>query len=400
MKVNFGGTFTGEKTDGGNINLDAVSEGISERYVMLVPAGTGSKTLNFGGAYEGTATLENGIEANKFYRMPDGSAIAVKVEKVKPFTVGMDNGKPRRVEFSKGNLQYLGSSDGTGTWRFAEHQWDILGAGPSATSDKGNVDLSSLGYTAEQYNYGSAAAGGSETSDDMASARDLFGWGATGYQDTRDTASTHQTNYRPYSTSKTAASGTAATYNKYGYGPDYDGNAYGLSVAAKSDWGCLAIGADPAGTWRTLSSAEWAYLLNTGNAESGARTDANRFAKARVNDVNGMLIFPDGYNNNVRIPDGSIKGVAALNNKSAAYPTDDDIPTETWTSMETAGVVFLPAAGRRNGSSLYLVGSYGYYWSSTCSDSCEAYGMYFCSGKVNPQYSDYRYFGYSVRLVR
>ncbi len=60
--------------------------------------------------------------------------------------------------------------------------------------------------------------------------------------------------------------------------------------------------------------------------------------------------------------------------------------------------IFLPAAGYRNGSSLYNVGSRGRYWSSTPYDSNYACYLYFDS---SGQYMDYylRSHGRSVRLV-
>lgn len=73
-----------------------------------------------------------------------------------------------KVLFASGNLQYLGNANGTGTWRFAEHQYDFMGDGPSSgTNYQGNVTVA--GYT--KYN----------ASSDKDVARDLFGWGASGY---------------------------------------------------------------------------------------------------------------------------------------------------------------------------------------------------------------------------
>ena len=62
--------------------------------------------------------------------------------------------------------------------------------------------------------------------------------------------------------------------------------------------------------------------------------------------------------------------------------------------------IFLPAAGYRNGSSLYYAGSYGGYWSSTPREdsSDDAWNLYFTS---SVQYMNYghRYYGRSVRPV-
>lgn len=64
--------------------------------------------------------------------------------------------------------------------------------------------------------------------------------------------------------------------------------------------------------------------------------------------------------------------------------------------------VFLPAAGYREGSNVYNVGSGGRYWSSTPSSSNvnSAYRVGFYSDDMFPQGSSYRYSRFSVRLVR
>ena len=45
-------------------------------------------------------------------------------------------------------------------------------------------------------------------------------------------------------------------------------------------------------------------------------------------------------------------------------------------------------------------GSYGRYWSSTASSYDYAYDYYLYTSSTNPQCSNYKYFGFSVRLVR
>ena len=62
--------------------------------------------------------------------------------------------------------------------------------------------------------------------------------------------------------------------------------------------------------------------------------------------------------------------------------------------------IFLPAAGSGNGSSLYRLGSLGYYWSSTpTSGFYVAWYLFFTSGDFFGSY-DGRYYGRSVRPVR
>ncbi len=138
--------------------------------------------------------------------------------------------------------------------------------------------------------------------------------------------------------------------------------------------------------WRTLSNDEWTYLINT---RSG-----NMFAKAKVNGVTGLLIFPDNYSGTT-----SGNGIATVNSTNAAYP-GNDIPDGTWASMEALGVVFLPAAGNRNRMGVSNVGSYGYYWSSTPDGTSSAYLLNFSSSDVGTRGGWYCGYGYSVRLVR
>ena len=62
--------------------------------------------------------------------------------------------------------------------------------------------------------------------------------------------------------------------------------------------------------------------------------------------------------------------------------------------------IFLPAAGYRNGSSLDVAGSYGYYWSSTpdASNTSRACSLLFW-GSCRMYYSCYRYVGCTVRPI-
>ena len=88
-----------------------------------------------------------------------------------------------------------------------------------------------------------------------------------------------------------------------------------------------------------------------------------------------------------------------------------DNTTVTWTQQNgvngrlftasNGNSLFLPAAGYRNGSSLYHAGSYGYYWTSSLNISNPnfAWSLYFYSGYIN-MHSNYRYYGQSVRPVR
>ena len=62
--------------------------------------------------------------------------------------------------------------------------------------------------------------------------------------------------------------------------------------------------------------------------------------------------------------------------------------------------VFFPADGSGNGASLFNRGTYGYYWSASWLSAANAYNLLFNSSSVNPQRSNNRYLGYSVRAVQ
>jgi hypothetical protein len=70
------------------------------------------------------------------------------------------------------------------------------------------------------------------------------------------------------------------------------------------------------------------------------------------------------------------------------------------TSKKNGNSIFLPAAGYRDGSSLYRAGSYGYYWSSSLGTGYQddACGLYFGSGYVGCDLNP-RYIGFTVRPV-
>jgi hypothetical protein len=88
----------------------------------------------------------------------------------------------------------------------------------------------------------------------------------------------------------------------------------------------------------------------------------------------------------------------------------EDNCTWTWTTQngkngyKVAGPngnsIFLPAAGYRDGGTLYYDGGYGYYWSSTPDESgtVRAYGLYFYEGFLFVDWG-YRRKGRNVRPV-
>lgn len=253
------------------------------------------------------------------------------------------------VLFSPGNLQFCttGShttAEGTasGTFRFAEHQYDYLGQANALVSD------TNTGWI------------------------DLFTWGSSGWH-------------------------VSPCSEKDG---DYDIESL-CGDEAYADWGVYnAIGNDAPGTWRTLTRDEWDYLVNRRAASTVDGTDSARYAEATVCGVKGLLLFPDRFER-----PACIDTINNINHNSFTLSFSDNIYTaEQWTKLEDAGAVFLPAAGFRGGTWLSTIGEGGSYWASTCNADRQAYALLFIDGLVNASaectYEKDRGYGRSVRLVK
>ena len=177
-----------------------------------------------------------------------------------------------------------------------------------------------------------------------------------------------------------------------------DYNLYSTFV----DWGTNAItnGGNEANVWRTLTKDEWVYLFYT------RENAATLFALGSVNGVNGTILLPDNWT----LPAGAsftastTQGLADQGsyfyNANGNNFSDNTYTSKQWAVMESAGAVFLPAAGYREGTDVSLAGTRGYYWAATPLVADYAYYFFFSSKRLNSQHSNYRYFGHSVRLVR
>lgn len=156
--------------------------------------------------------------------------------------------------------------------------------------------------------------------------------------------------------------------------------------AAFDDWGDHING-----NWRTLTSNEWDYVI-------AGRTDAaSKCGAATVCGMHGIVLLPDNW-------EGEAFNAGFDKNDSWDRNVYD---ASSWSKMETAGAIFLPAAGFNirplQSSKLPLViglGHSGLYWSSTpYSSENQAYSMYFDDRNALDN-SRNRHFGQSVRLVR
>ncbi len=161
------------------------------------------------------------------------------------------------------------------------------------------------------------------------------------------------------------------------------------------DWGGNAIsnGGNAINLWHTLSQTEWEYLFSTRTNITNLGTDNARYAKSRVNNVVGVILFPDGYVHptGIAVPIG-------INNDDGGYNTNYTL--SQWAEIEIAGAVFLPAVGDRWGMGVSYVDSDGYYWSSTINTTETAYSMGFNGSSLGVAGGGWRNFGFSTRLVR
>lgn len=203
----------------------------------------------------------------------------------------------------------------------------------------------------------------------------------------------HDTQYGMVNTDAGTQSFTSSSIDLFGWSTS--ATLYGINSSTSDiycgsflDWGAAAS-KDLGYGWRTLTSTEWTYLLD------GRTSVATRYCKATVNSKTGMVIFPDSYTH----PTG-VTAVASANKKIGAAYTTNNWSGKNWTKMEAAGAIFLPSAGTRYGTDVYIMGTYGRYWSSTAGNANDAYYLYFYGSYVNPANDNSRYFGYSVRLVQ
>jgi hypothetical protein len=223
------------------------------------------------------------------------------------------NASGNQVYFSQGNLQYKALNN---TWQFAANQYDYIG------SDNSNISSSYSGWI------------------------DLFGWGTSGWN-------CGNTYYHPWDSNNSSTSYSL-------YGPPHPNDLTGSY--ANSDWGVynnIINGGNSA--WRTLTKDEWDYVFN-------GRSTSNRYAKAKVNNVNGVILLPDNWNT-------SIYSLSNINNPSAQYQ-GNNISASQWSTLQNAGAVFLPAGGFRLGTDIHNVNSYGTYWTAQHSlTDNQAYGV-------------------------
>lgn len=183
---------------------------------------------------------------------------------------------------------------------------------------------------------------------------DLFGWGTSGFND-----------IKPWLI-------------------DYDMDAMSIT-GTKYDWGlnnAISNGGNKSGLWHLLTIDQWEYILN--------RRNGSRFAKATVNNVRGLLLLPDGWST-------ATYSLNAINDAEGGYESNYVSATDWSNVLETNGVVFLPCAGLREGTTVNYVNGFGRYWSSTYIE--KARSLFIHQSDVRPEGADYHW-GLAVRLVQ
>lgn len=323
-----GEPYTFSKTGDGNITLHAESN--TTRWAILLPKNTATTSTASADGYtpNGTFTVPL-IAANTYH------STGISVEMTAVFSVGAST----KVLFAPGNLQavYAAANTSSCTWQFAPTQYSIIGNATANTAVGNNVVTT-------------------------AGTVDLFGWVGK--------------------SSDLAAYGINNNNNQWDYGFQND-------ESLKSDWGVVANAANLGGhnDWRTLTNAEWGYLLTE-------RPNANQ--KLGLGGIiagstaKGLIILPDNWT----LPEG-LGFTSGCSSWANNYYT-----AAQWEKMEKNGAVFLPATGYRENASVNFVNSYGYYWSSTAFSNGKAYFLVFWEGGFNAQNNYYRYRANSVRLAR
>lgn len=352
----------------GSIDLYREEGNTGVRWAILLPGTKLSAAGNVSGtgvnANSEPVTVTTELEANDFIKSgftlknpvfaAPGAQYAVKKSngELAQFTVGGTTTNPQKVYFSRANLMCNAANPDQPVWGFHENQYDECPGFYAITSNSGNTGTTAVHIT---------------NSNEM----DRFSWGFK----------------NPTSVSEN----------------DWVDGSRNLNWNDGTDWGCALRGTAYGNYWRTLTAAEWQYLLSS-------RT-GKRFLMVtwKVNAVttNGIFIAPDGYNG------GSTSGYTQWN--KTGYTNVKSITSSVANELFEAGCVFLPALGYRNNNYYYEYNyhynpsgyyMFGNYWTATGVEQQplsqyvpEATAFRFTEDAFDYAYSPERNLGMCVRLV-
>ena len=312
--------------------------------------------------------LKNGSIIKKFKRTIHTSDLELKASQIHTLgfftfnTAQFSVSDTKKVVFSPGNLQWSDRAMAQwhptastniydcidGTWRFAEHQYDYIGSGNTfERRDTGWIDL--------------------------------FGWGTSGYNNTK-----------PYSIVFCPSNVTSLT----GANANYDWGQFNTIYNPRTR------NYDPFGTWRTLTDEEWWYLYSNRRLK-GWWSFAAVTITVGNDTVNCMVVFPDSV---------KAKPAGVSSNLDVNTTNFQRITMADYNALEAAGCVFLPLAGYydNKGKTYHELSIYNapiaYYWTAS---SVTRNPYYFLvqvqtqwNGYINPLPRSSHEYGMSVRLVR
>lgn len=310
-----------------------LSANASKSFYLVLPAfdQTGIDIVLSTTSGEYSYQKTNSLPANMIAKL----ALTVDAAQEPPMSGEFTVADGKQVKFALGNLQYSSTgthatADGnntTGTWRFAEHQYDQSATGLTST----------------------------------------FKWGTSGY---------HGIYPNPP--------------NGVNWDPGMDENC---------DWGkynAISNGGNTVGYWRTLTSAEWQYVLYSRTTDFYYGTNRwadRRYIKCIVGSTCGLLLFPDSFTwpSSVSLPSYTTAYYFFrdyINGNQKSF-TSLSLTVDQFQLFEDEGCVFLPTPS----------GGTGYWTASRGDDDSQRRLVFIMTSKIdNFSYSFSN--EYYVRLVR
>ena len=244
--------------------------------------------------------------------------------------------RDKQIQFSPGVLQYRASTD---TWRFASSQLEYIGEGNN------NISPTYNGWI------------------------DLFGFGTSGYN-----------GVMPYQTS----------HNDEDYAPTGEDGITGTEY----DWGihCQIQNGGPKGSWRLPTTSDWYWIL------AQRKNYLNLSTLIYVDDLQGLLVLPDGWENPTSIeltfPTEPINA-----NAFPDLAEQNRISKAQLRKFEKAGAVFFPMAGVRFPLKFNMERTSGYWTSTSLYEGAKPWALmvHFMAVECSPHAAC---LGYYVRLVK
>ena len=187
---------------------------------------------------------------------------------------------------------------------------------------------------------------------------------------------------------------SVAISGKYNESTTRASDVFFTNAKAETASNTFTVDNGAAGMYRTLSKEEWKYLFTGREDASNKYGYATLQREGTIGTVYGIILLPDYFDD-----PKTNKGISAFVPAPSTGWKQNIYDKDGWNAMESAGAVFLPAAGYHNSLEVRNVNIQGSYWSSsTCSDD-NVYCVFFKDTRLAYNHESGRAFGYSVRLV-